>query len=100
MNLKIRLLILAGLLALLIVLVWPALPAKSIQASPADQISEPSDEAVPVVREKVLVVTNGMVIDSTGAEPIANGSVVIQGNRILAVGPVTTLAIPAGAEVI
>jgi imidazolonepropionase-like amidohydrolase len=100
MNLKIRLLILAALLALLIAILWPALPAQSTQASPVDQMSDPSDEVLPVTAEEVLVVTNGTVIDGTGAGPITNGAVVIQGNRILTVGPATALAIPAGAEVI
>jgi imidazolonepropionase-like amidohydrolase len=100
MNLKIRLIILAGLLALLTALLWPALPARSTQASPVDQMSGPSEGEVSAIEEQLLVVTNGMIIDGTGSEPIANGGVVIQGNHIVAVGPASALAIPAGAEVI
>ena len=100
MNLKIRLLILAALLALLTALLWPALPAKSTQASPVDQITDPSAEAVSVAAEELLVVTNGTVIDGTGAGPVSNGAVVIQGNRILAVGPAAAVTVPPDAEVI
>ena len=47
-----------------------------------------------------LVVTNGTVVDGTGADPITNGLVAIQGNRIVAVGQSTDFKIPDEAEVI
>ncbi len=47
-----------------------------------------------------LVIANGTIIDGTGAAPISQGSVVIQGNRILAVGPAVEQTIPVNAKVI
>ena len=47
---------------------------------------------------KVLV--GGTLIDGYGSAPIRNSVVIIEGERIKAVGQVGTLAIPPGAEVI
>ncbi len=47
-----------------------------------------------------LVLSGGTVIDGYGNPPIANGVVVIDGDRILAVGSRDLVAIPDGAEVI
>jgi imidazolonepropionase-like amidohydrolase len=48
----------------------------------------------------VLVLTNGILIDGTGAEPIPNATLVIDGDRILAAGASGEVAIPAGARVV
>jgi len=45
------------------------------------------------------VLTNAVLIDGTGAEPVGNGSVVIQDNRIKEVFPGRPGTLPAGAEV-
>jgi imidazolonepropionase-like amidohydrolase len=42
----------------------------------------------------------GRVMDGTGAEPLADGVVLIQDSRIVAVGPSTEIDIPAGATVL
>jgi imidazolonepropionase-like amidohydrolase len=47
-----------------------------------------------------LVLAGGTVIDGYGGPPIRNGVVVIEGNRIRAVGTEGTVAIPDGARVI
>ncbi|HUG03132.1 MAG TPA: amidohydrolase family protein [Steroidobacteraceae bacterium] len=47
-----------------------------------------------------LVLSGGTVIDGYGNPPIANGVVVIDGDRILAVGGQDGIAVPEGAEVI
>ena len=47
-----------------------------------------------------LVVTNGIVIDGSGGDPISDGLVAIQGNRIVAVGQSTDFRIPEEANVI
>lgn len=40
------------------------------------------------------------VVDMTGKEPVRNGVVLIDGDRITAVGPAATVPVPAGAQVI
>ena len=47
-----------------------------------------------------LVLSGGTVIDGYGNPPIANGVVVIDGDRILAVGGRDVVSVPEGAEVI
>ena len=58
----------------------------------------------PVVREELQsvssVVIHGIVVDGTGADPITDGFVAIQGNRIVAVGQATDFKIPDEAVVI
>lgn len=46
------------------------------------------------------VVKNGTVIDGTGAPPINNAAVIIEGERITAVGPLERLEIPTDATII
>ena len=71
-DMKIRILTL-GLLYLL-----------SIQASP----------------QNLKALVGGTLIDGFGGTPIRNSVIIIEGERIKAVGQVGSLAIPAGAEVI
>jgi len=47
-----------------------------------------------------LLITNGTIIDGTGAAPIRDGGVVVRGSRIFAVGPVADLAIPRNVHII
>jgi imidazolonepropionase-like amidohydrolase len=47
-----------------------------------------------------IVLTGGTVIDGYGGPPIANGVVVIEGERILAVGGRGQVLVPEGAQVI
>ena len=49
---------------------------------------------------RALVLAGGTVIDGYGNAPIPDGIIVIEGDRILAVGGVGQVAIPEGAEVI
>jgi imidazolonepropionase-like amidohydrolase len=49
---------------------------------------------------QVLALVNGTLIDGTGADPLPNVAVVIQGGRILAVGPESEVGIPDRARVI
>lgn len=48
----------------------------------------------------VLAIRNVTVIPATGAQPMPNVTVVVRGERIAAIGPAATTAIPAGARVI
>jgi enamidase len=47
-----------------------------------------------------LAIRNGTLIDGTGAEPITDAVVVIEGERIVAAGREADIAIPSGAQVI
>ena len=47
---------------------------------------------------RALVLDNVRIIDGTGAAPIENGRIVMQGDRIAAVGPAATVPAPADAE--
>ncbi len=50
--------------------------------------------------KNVKALVGGTLIDGYGSTPIRNSVVIVEGERIRAVGQVGTLAIPAGAEVI
>jgi imidazolonepropionase-like amidohydrolase len=54
---------------------------------------------MPLQQQDVTAITNVRVIDGNGGDPIAHGVVVIQGERIRAVGSSETLSVPAGAAV-
>jgi imidazolonepropionase-like amidohydrolase len=47
-----------------------------------------------------LVIQGGMLIDGTGAPPINNSVIVIEGNRFKTIGRSGEVAIPAGAQII
>ena len=47
---------------------------------------------------RALVLDNVRIIDGAGAAPIENGRIVLQGERIAAVGTAAAVAAPAGAE--
>src|SRR5437588_7304022 len=47
-----------------------------------------------------LVIQGGTLIDGNGGAPIPNSVIVVQGNRIAAVGRAGQVQIPAGARVI
>ncbi len=49
---------------------------------------------------RLFAIRNVTVVPATGAQPIANATVVVRGEYIVAVGPAATTAIPAGARVI
>ncbi len=53
-----------------------------------------------LVMGAALVLAGGTVIDGYGNAPIPDGIVVIEGDRILAVGGVGQVAIPEGAEIV
>ena len=51
-------------------------------------------------QRNVKALVGGTLVDGFGSTPIRNSVVIIEGDRIKAVGQVGTLAVPAGAEVI
>ena len=56
--------------------------------------------AGPKAPKDTLVLINSTVIDGTGAKPISNAVLVIQGERIVGIGPEGKVKIPRGALVI
>jgi imidazolonepropionase-like amidohydrolase len=48
----------------------------------------------------VIALSGGRVIDGWGGAPIENAVVVVRGNKIEAVGPAASVAVPAGARTI
>ncbi len=57
----------------------------------------PTLDPTPAVPALALV--NGVLIDGTGAAPVPDAVLVIQGNRIAAAGPRSEVTIPAGATI-
>src|SRR5262245_52970687 len=51
-------------------------------------------------QRNIKALVGGTLIDGFGSTPILNSVVIIEGERIKAVGQVGSLAVPAGAEVI
>lgn len=47
-----------------------------------------------------LAITGGTLIDGSGRDPVRNATVLIEGERISAVGPASAVAIPKGAQVL
>ena len=64
-------------------------------ATGAEQARPPAQSA-----GRPLALVGGTLIDGFGGTPIRNAVVLVEGERISAVGQVGTLAIPAGADVI
>jgi len=56
--------------------------------------------ATPFQQQSVTAITNVRVIDGNGGDPIPQGVVVFQGDRITAVGPSEQVSVPTGATVI
>jgi len=59
-----------------------------------------SDPAMPDPTEEPPIVLIGAVIDGTGADPLPDAALVIQGEQIVALGPRAEVAIPANAQLI
>jgi imidazolonepropionase-like amidohydrolase len=47
-----------------------------------------------------LAIVGGALIDGTGAEPVEDAVVIIQGDRITSAGPRATVSIPRGAQIL
>jgi imidazolonepropionase-like amidohydrolase len=57
-------------------------------------------QAPPYKPDTPIAIVGGLLIDATGAPPRMDQTVVIQGERIVAVGPMDAIAVPEGAAVI
>src|SRR5262245_22682918 len=51
-------------------------------------------------RQRPIAITNATVIDGTGRPPLANATVVIDGERFSRIGPTAEMAAPEGATII
>jgi imidazolonepropionase-like amidohydrolase len=85
----------AALMLLLASCVTPATPT----AVPATPTATPQPSPV-AISGPALAVINGTVIDGTGADPIEDAVLIIQGERIAAVGSRSSIDIPEGAQII
>jgi imidazolonepropionase-like amidohydrolase len=54
--------------------------------------------AQPVSAPRLIVIDAARIVDGTGAPPLRDGRIVIEGERIAQVGPAAAIPIPAGAE--
>ncbi|MHA1543614.1 MAG: amidohydrolase family protein [Alphaproteobacteria bacterium] len=59
-----------------------------------------AQEQAPEVKPEVKALVGGTLIDGFSSIPIQNSVIIIEGDTIVAVGTVDTLAIPEGAEII
>jgi len=73
-----------------------ALVVLSTFAAPCVRAQAAASPAAPVT----VVLRAARLIDGTGADPIANGVVVVSGDRIVAAGRSGSVSVPAGARVI
>jgi len=71
-----------------------------LSASVAGGVGAQGPQAPPYRADKPIAIVGGLLIDATGAPPRMDQTVVIQGDRIVTIGPMDTVAVPAGAEVI
>lgn len=55
---------------------------------------------IPSAPSGLIVITNGTVITATGSEPIPDGTVVLEGDRIVYAGEAAGFSIPEGARVL
>jgi imidazolonepropionase-like amidohydrolase len=72
-------------------------PANELISSVSDPAPTPTAEAT---SSPPLALINGTLIDGTGAEPVENAVLLLEGNRILAVGPAGDVTIPPTAQII
>ncbi len=75
--------------------------ARTATASRPQTVVTPLDLQVPADKPRgTLALTNGRIITMRGDEVIERGSIVVEDNRIVAVGPADRVSIPKAAKVI
>ncbi len=78
-----------------LVLALPVLAGTALWAQRPAPASAPATS-----RARVVAMVGGTLIDGFGSTPLRNSVILIEGDRITAVGQVGALSVPAGAEVI
>jgi len=95
---RISLVLLAALLLNVFTLRTGAAPQYDLRQQPGTSTTnDPRRVPVPprdISKDPILVVRGGTLFDGTGAEPVANAVVVLQGNRILDVGSAAAVRVP------
>jgi imidazolonepropionase-like amidohydrolase len=98
---RIPLVLLAALL-MLFTLRTGAAPQYDLRQQPGTSTTnDPRRVPVPprdISKDPVLVVRGGTLFDGTGAEPVPNAVVVLQGNRIVEVGSAASVRVPPKAD--
>ncbi len=77
--------------------------AKSLQyglVEAASQTRRTGSQVSSNQTRRVLAIRNVTVIPATGDQPIANATVLIRDERIVAIGPAAEIVVPAGARVV
>jgi len=77
--------------------------AKSLQyglVEAASQTRRTGSQVSSNQTRRVLAIRNVTVIPATGAQPIANATVLIRDERIVVIGPAAGVVVPAGARVV
>jgi imidazolonepropionase-like amidohydrolase len=75
-----------------------AAPAPPVMPAPSVVPATPAISASTSMPSLVLI--NGTLIDGTGADPIKEAVLIVQGERIVAVGSRSSIGIPAGVQII
>ena len=91
------------LILMLNVLLPAAVPVLAQQSPPPDFVTTDDPRRVPIPppdrsKDPILVLRGGTLIDGTGAPPVGDAVLVMQGDRILDVGPSGSVQIPAKVE--
>lgn len=74
--------------------------ARASATAPRPASFAPAVERFIAVRAPVIAIRNVVLVDGTGAEPRPGMTVIVEGDRIAAVGPESSVAVPAGSEII
>jgi imidazolonepropionase-like amidohydrolase len=73
-------------------------PVPTETSMPQSSTVIPGDD--PAMSTGGLVITNGTIVDGTGGKPISDGIVIIKADRIVAVGPSSSIPVPSDAQVL
>ena len=79
---------------------WLSLAVAVVLSLGLASSSSPASAPMAAPGPRAIALVGGRVIDGYGGRPISRGVVVIEGERITAVGRMGEVAIPAGAEVV
>ncbi len=78
-------------------------PASAQETLPWETTDDPRRVPIPPrdrSKEPILALRGGTLIDGTGAGPVANAVLVMQGDRIVDAGPASRVQVPAGARTV